>query len=286
VAVFTVVSGVRLLSRVALFECIRRDRRLEPGVPVRELARRYGVHRRTVRQALDAAVPPERVKPVVGRRSVLGPATVWIDEMLRADVSAPRKQRHTIVRIFERLREEHGFDEVAYTTVRNYVNRRRPQINAEAREGHRHVEGMVPQVHEPGAEAEVDFADVWVRLAGEPRKCHLFTLRMSYSGKAVHRVFASQAQEAFMQGHVEAFAVLGGVPTRHIRYDNLRPAVNQVCFGRNRVESQRWVAFRSHYGFDAFYCIPGIGGAHEKGGVEHEGGRFRRNHLVPVPSLN
>jgi hypothetical protein len=88
-----------------------------------------------------------------------------------------------------------------------------------------------------------------------------------------------------MQGHAEALAVLGGVPFRHIRYDNLRSAVSQVCFGRTRVESQRWTAFRSHYGFDAFYCLPGAEGAHEKGGVEHEGGRFRRTHLVPVPEV-
>lgn len=81
------------------------------------------------------------------------------------------------------------------------------------------------------------------------------------------------------------FRVLGGVPTRHIRYDNLKPAVRQVLFGRGRVESQRWVAFRSHYGFHAFYCLPGKDGAHEKGGVEHEGGRFRRNHLVPPPQV-
>jgi hypothetical protein len=158
-------------------------------------------------------------------------------------------------------------------------------IIAEARDGYQHLEGTVPQLHLPGQEAEVDFAAVWVRLAGEPVQCHQFTLRMSFSGKAVHRVFASQSQESFMQGHVEAFGVLGGVPTRHIRYDNLKPAVNKVCFGRNRIESLRWTAFRSHYGFDAFYCIPGIEGAHEKGGVEHEGGRFRRTHLVPVPEV-
>ena len=88
-----------------------------------------------------------------------------------------------------------------------------------------------------------------------------------------------------MEGHVAAFNVLGGVPTRHIRYDNLKPAVNRVCTGRSRVESERWLTFRAHYGFDAFYCIPGQEGAHEKGGVEHEGGRFRRTHLVPVPEV-
>jgi transposase len=268
-----------------LYSFIRRDRRVEPGLSQRALARRYGVGRRTVRLALASATPPPREKPVTAREPVLCPAAGWIDEMLRADLSAPRKQRHTIVRVHQRLREEHGFDGASYSTVRNYVNRRRPEIAEEAGRGRHQPQGVVPQVHAPGAEAEVDFCDVWVRLAGEPVKCHLFTLRLSYSGKAVHRVYASQSQEAFMEGHVEAFAVLGGVPTRHIRYDNLKPAVQQVCFGRTRVESQRWVAFRSHYGFDAFYCLPGVEGAHEKGGVEHEGGRFRRAHLVPVPEV-
>jgi transposase len=271
------------VSKVELYSFIRRDRRVEPGVSQRALARRYGVGRRTVRQALASAVPPPRREPVTPRQPVLGPAAAWVDEMLRADLSAPRKQRHTIVRVHRRLREEHGFDAASYSTVRNYVNRRRPEIAEEARQGRHQPQGTVPQVHEPGAEAEVDFCEAWVRLAGEPVKCHLFTLRLSYSGKAVHRLYASQSQEAFMEGHVEAFAVLGGVPTRHIRYDNLKPAVKRVCFGRTRVESTRWVAFRSHYGFDAFYCLPGVEGAHEKGGVEHDGGRFRRAHLVPMP---
>lgn len=217
---------------------------------------------------------------------MLEPAMGWIDTMLREDLTAPRKQRHTSQRIFDRLLVEYDFNLACYSTVCNYVNARRPQILAEAREGRMHVDGTVPQVHQPGAEAEVDFADVWVRLAGEPVQCHQFTLRMSYSGKAVHRIYASESQEAFMQGHVEAFGILGGIPTRHIRYDNLKPAVNRVCFGRTRIESQRWTAFRSHYGFDAFYCMPGQEGAHEKGGVEQEGGRFRRTHLVPVPEVD
>lgn len=272
------------LSRVELFARIRRDRRWDPDVSVRTLADRYGVHRRTVREALASAVPKERKKPPP-RRSVLEPAHGWIDEMLREDLRSPRKQKHTTIRIYQRLITEYGFTTVGKTVVYDYVARRRPEIIAEAKEGHVHLEGMVPQQHLPGEEAEVDFADVWVRIGGETTKCHLFTLRLSYSGKAIHRVFKSEAQEAFLEGHVEAFRALGGVPTRHIRYDNLKPAVNRVCFGRNRVESQRWVAFRSHYGFEAFYCIPGEEGAHEKGGVEQEGGRFRRTHLVPVPEV-
>ncbi|OKI45473.1 IS21 family transposase [Micromonospora sp. CB01531] len=274
-----------MFTRVELFERIRADRRADPSVSQRELARRHRVSRRTVRAALASAVPPPRKPPVRGRPLALGPVLAAVDEMLRSDVVGPRKQRHTIERICQRLAVEHGFTSASYSTVRNYVARRRPQILAEAREGRGHLDGMVPQVHPPGEEAEVDFAEAFAVVGGTQMKCYLFTLRMSYSGKAVHRVFASQGQEAFMEGHVEAFRVLGGVPTRHIRYDNLKPAVRQVLFGRGRVESQRWVAFRSHYGFHAFYCLPGKDGAHEKGGVEHEGGRFRRNHLVPPPQV-
>ncbi|MFB9739403.1 IS21 family transposase [Streptomyces thermocoprophilus] len=272
------------MSRVELFEHIRRDVRLDPSLSQRALAKKYGVHRRTVKQAIASAVPPPRKVP---RRKfrILDPAVGWIDAMLREDLKAPRKQKHTVERIVKRLAEEHDFDQASYSSVRNYVRKRRPEIVAEAKEGRRHLEGMVPQMHLPGEEAEVDFADVWVRVAGEAVKCHLFTLRLSYSGKAVHRVFASQAQESFLEGHAEAFRVLGGVPTRHIRYDNLKPAVRRVCTGRSRVESERWTLFRSHYGFEAFYCMPGEDGAHEKGGVEQEGGRFRRAHLVPVPDV-
>ena len=107
--------------------------------------------------------------------------------------------------------------------------------------------GFVPQAKEPGAEAEVDFGPVSIVLAGEVAACHLFAYRLSYSGKGVHRVYASCAQEAFLEGHVTAFEVTGGVPWRHIRYDNLSPAVAKVLTGRNRTETARWSAFRSWY---------------------------------------
>lgn len=118
-------------------------------------------------------------------------------------------------------------------------------------------------------------------------KCHLFCLRLSFSGKAVHRVFASGGQEAFFEGHEHAFRVLGGVPFGKIRYDNLKAAVASVLgFTRRRVETDRWTAFRSHYGIEPFYCTPGIEGAHEKGGVEGQIGWVRRNHFVPVPEID
>lgn len=270
-------------SRVELFEQIRREARTEE-VSVRALAKRHGVHRRTVRQALASAMPPEPAQRRWGARKI-DPFVDVIDEILRTDLVAPRKQRHTVRRIFARLIEEHdAAGLVSYSTLRAYVAERRPEIAAES--GHHLAQAFVPQTHEPGREAEVDFAELYVDLPEGRTKCYLFTLRMSVSGKAVHRVYATQSQEAFLEGHLTAFDVLGGIPTGHIRYDNLKSAVTRVLFGdRDRVENERWVLFRSHENFEAFYCIPGVAGAHEKGGVEGEGGRFRRNHLVPVPNV-
>jgi transposase len=182
------------------------------------------------------------------------------------------------------LVDEQAAEGVSYSTVRDYVAKRRPEIAAEAGRGV--AEGYVPQTHEPGGEAEVDFADLWVILRGVKTKTFLFTMRLSYSGKSVHRAFVTQAQEAFLEGHVQAFTEFGGTPIDKIRYDNLKAAVSRVLFGRDREESARWTAFKSHFGFDAFYCHPGVEGAHEKGGVEGEGGRFRRSHCVPMPAVD
>ena len=265
-----------------LFARIREDHR-QLGLGVRALSRKHGVHRRMVREALASPVPaprktPERVSPVLDSVAAL------IDAMLREDLDAPRKQRHTSRRIWQRLADEYGMP-VSYSYVCQYAGPRRAEIEAEHRAGSGSVAGFVPQAKEPGAEAEVDFGPVSIVLAGEVAACQLFAYRLSYSGKGVHRVYACCAQEAFFEGHVTAFEVTGGVPWRHIRYDNLSAAVSKVLCGRNRTETARWSAFRSWYGFEAFYCGPGIGGAHEKGGVEGEIGRYRRRWMVPVPRV-
>jgi transposase len=265
-----------------LFESIRRDHRREE-LSIRQLADKHGVHRRTVRQALESAVPLPRKKRVFAA-PVLDPVKPLIDGMLREDLDAPRKQRHTARRVLARLVDEHDVTCVSYSTVRGYVAKRRLEIAAEA--GRPLETGYVPQTHPPAAEAEVDFHDLWVVLRGVKTKTALFTMRLSFSARAAHRVSLSQGQEAFLEGHVYAFDRLGGVPVGKIRYDNLKPAVSRVLFGRTRQETQRWVAFRSTYGFDAFYCQPGREGSHEKGGVEGEGGRFCRNHCVPMPRVD
>ncbi|MFC6086545.1 IS21 family transposase [Sphaerisporangium aureirubrum] len=267
-------------DKVALYAAIRRESRV--GLSGRAIERKLQVSRRTVAKALVGDWPAPR-KKLPPRSTRLDPYKSAIDEMLRADLDAPKKQRHTAKRVFDRLVDEHAA-EVSYQMVRAYLTRRRPEIRIEAGRGPQHA--FVPQSHRPGAEAEVDFGEVTIRLAGELVKCVLFSLRMSYSGKAVHRVFASGGQEAFFEGHVHAFSVLGGVPFGKVRYDNLKAAVAQVLgFSRARVETPRWIAFREHYGIEPFYCQPGKQGAHEKGEVEGDIGWFRRNHLVPVPEV-
>jgi transposase len=259
-----------------LFEQIRRDRDLE-GLSIRALAERHAVHRRTVRQALGSPIPPARKPPLSRPAPVMGPYRALVDSWLEEDRTAPRKQRHTAHRVWERLVEEHGA-QVAERTVRKYVHHRRRELGLAV------GEVFVPQHRAPGAEAEVDWGEAEVDLAGVRTRVHLFQVRLSYSGAAFAAVFAHETQQAFLEAHVDAFAFLDGVPAL-VRYDNLGSAVKQILKGRRRVETDRFVALRSHYLFESAFTIAGVKGAHEKGGIENEVGRFRRRHLVPVPNV-
>ncbi|SDI84954.1 Transposase [Arthrobacter subterraneus] len=244
---------------------------------IRELSRVHRVHRRTVREALACAEPPARKTPV--RESpVLGPWKEIITGWLKEDLTAPVKQRHTGRRVWQRLVEEHGA-QIAESTVTHAVSRIRKELAVAV------ADVAVHQTHAAGAEAEVDFGEFWAVIAGIRMKLWMFVMRLSYSGKAVHVAYANQAQESFLDGHVLAFERFGGVPVSRVRYDNLKPAVIRLLLGRERVENPKFIAMRSHYGFDSFFCRPGVEGAHEKGGVEGEVGRYRRRWLTPVPEF-
>lgn len=258
-----------------LYEQIRKAHEREQ-LSIRELARRFGVHRRDVRQALASPVPPQR-KTAVRPATALDGYKAIVDGWLEADRTAPRKQRHTARRVWQRLVEEHGAS-VGESTVRRYVAEVRRRMDVPL------VEVMVPQHHPLGEEAEVDFGTASVFLAGTLVEVSMFVMRLSASGRGYTRAYLNEAQEVFLDGHVRAFEHFGGVPAR-IRYDNLKAAVERVLKGRDRIESDRFIAMRSHYRFDSFFCQPGIKGSHEKGGVEGEVGRFRRRHLVPVPRV-
>ncbi len=257
-------------------EQIRKARERE-GASIRELSRRFGVHRRDVRSALAGATPPSRQPPTPRPAPALGPYKALIEEWLAADRLAPRKQRHTARRVWQRLVEEHGAT-VSEGTVRRFV------AEVRARQEVTMADVFVPQRHPLGEEAEVDFGTASVYVAGLSTEVQLFVMRLSASGRAYARAYLNEGQEVFLDGHVRAFEHFGACPGR-IRYDNLKAAVERVLKGRDRIESDRFCAMRSHYGFDSFFCQPGIKGSHEKGGVEGEVGRFRRRHLVPVPHV-
>ena len=255
-----------------LFEQIRREYEFGVGT-IAGVSRKLGVHRRMVREALRSA-EPAATKPQQRRLRKLDSASDFIDRILRADVSAPPKQRHTARRIFDRLRVELPGFSGSERTVRGFVQRRRQQLGLERREV------FVPQTYAWGSEAQVDWYEAWAILSGERVKLQVFEMRSMGSGAAYHRAYTRATQQAFLEAHQLAFSYFGGV-FRVLRYDNLKSAVKQVLRGHRREETSRFIAFRSHWRFQSEFCNPARG--NEKGGVEGEGGYFRRNHWVPLP---
>ncbi len=257
-----------------LYEQIRREYEHGAGT-IRAVARKFGVHRREVRKALASATPDERKIPE-RERTKLSEATPFIDAILEADRKAPRKQRHTAHRIWTRLCREMPEVPVAESTVRRYVREKKEAMGLLGQET------FVAQSYSWGGEAQVDWYEGYAEFDGESRKTCLFCLRSMASGGAFHRAYPHANQQAFLEAHELAFEYFGGV-FRVLRYDNLKSAVKKILRGHQREETSRFIAFRSHWGYESEFCTPGEG--HEKGGVEGEGGQFRRNHLVPVPKV-
>jgi transposase len=261
---------------VELFEAIRREYEFGVGT-IQGVARKLGVHRRLVREALRVAVPQQ--KPVVPRpRPRLGPVADFVEAILEADRKAPRKQRHTAHRIYVRLCQERPNWPVAESTLRRYIRERKLALGLLAQET------FVPQQYRWGGEAQVDWYEAAADLGDERERervtLQVFVMRSMASGGAFHRAYLHATQQAFLDAHEHAFQYFGGV-FHQLRYDNLGSAVKRIVRGSRRDETARFVAFRSHWRFAAEFCTPGEG--HEKGGVEGEVGTFRRNHWVPVP---
>jgi transposase len=262
------------MRRVELIELIRREAR--EGASIRSLSRKYGVHRRVVRDALRSAVPPEPKRPERPHPAITTEVRAFIEDALTADKKAPRKQRHTARRIWQRIGAELGAS-VAESTIRSYVADRRRELGIG-------LQAYVPQHHEEGAQAEVDFYEAAVDFPWGRQDAQVIAVRSEASAAARHRAYPAQTQAAFFDGIAHGLSFHGGVfPV--MRFDNLPLAVAKVLRGRRRTEQDRFIAFRSHYGFESSFTTPGIQGAHEKGGVEGEAGRFRRRWFTPVPAV-
>jgi transposase len=228
--------------------------------------------RETVEKAIASAEPSAYTLRVPREAPVLGPYKERIDAMLAENEHLPRKQRYTGRRIYEVLVEA-GYTGSA-SGVNVYVWKRRKESKT--------PKLYLPLEFDAGQDAQMDWGEGEVIMAGEQVTVQLFVMRLCYSRKPFVMAFPAQKQEAFFAGHVAAFHHFEGVP-RRIAYDNLKAAVREVLEGHNREEQRAFVVFRSHYLFQSQFCTPGQG--HEKGSVEHLVGFSRRNYLVPLPEV-
>jgi transposase len=247
-----------------------RRRVLVDGLSRRAACRAYGIHWKTLRKILTHPEPPGYRRTRPRRTSILEPLLPVVHQILRDDKKAPRKQRHTAVRIYRRLRDEHGY-RGGLTVVKDAVRAWRG----------RNAEVFVPLAHPPG-EAQADFGEAEVTLDGRPAKVAVFVMTLPYSDALFCCAFPRECTEAFLEGHVRAFAFFGGVP-RRISYDNLKIAVAKIVGSRQRKVTGEFLRLASHHLFEAHFCL--VRRPNEKGHVETLVSYARRNFLVPVPCL-
>ncbi len=248
-----------------------RRRVLAEGLSRRQACRDYGLHWHTLTKILEHNEPPgyRQAQPRLKRK--LERFLPIIHEILKQDPRAPRKQRHTAKRIYDRLRAEHSYDG-GYTIVKDAVRAWRNQ----------QAEVYMPLVHPPG-EAQVDFGHAHVFLNGEEVKVAVFVMTLMYSDAVFCCVFPRECSETFLEGHCRAFEFFGGVP-RRIAYDNTKTAVAKIVGKRKRELTRDFLRLQSHHLFDCHFCL--VRRPNEKGQVEGLVGFTRRNFLVPVPRVS
>lgn len=255
------------MKTVELYARVRHAVMIE-GLSARGAADRFGINARTVSKMLAFSVPPGYVRRKPPYRPKLDGFMGVIDAILVADKDRPKKQRHTSRRIFERLRDEHGFTG-KITIVKDYVAGWRQRTQ----------EMFVPLVHPPG-QAQADFGEALGVIGGVECKIHFLAFDLPHSDAIFVAAFPAETTEAFCDGHVRAFAFFGGVP-QSILYDNTKIAVARILGDGRRQRTRVFSELQSHYLFTDRFGRPGKG--NDKGKVEGLVGYARRNFLVPVP---
>jgi len=256
------------MKKVEDYEGIRRAYFVE-HLSIRAIHKKLGFDRDTIRKAITHPAPEPYQLSKPRAAPVLGPYKSRITALLEESKKQHRKQRYTAHRIFEILgREGYQGSEGA---VHNYISQQRKK--------QKYRPAYLPLEFDPGMDAQVDWGEAEVELAGERIKVQLFVFRLNYSRVRFVMAFPFQKQEAFFEGHIQAFRFIGGVP-HQITYDNLTTAVYKVLEGHNRQEQEAFKTFRSYYLFASNYC--NVAQAHEKGGVESDVGFAQRNFLTPL----
>lgn len=240
------------------------------GMSQRAAAKHINISRDRVAKMLSYSAPPGYRRQATVRRPKLDGFIAIIDGWLEGDRSAPRKQRHTAKRIFDRLREERGFIG-GYTIIKDYVREHE----------RRHQEMFVPLAHPPG-QALADFGEAMVVIGGVEQKAHFFAFDLPHSDAGYVRAYPAAVAEAWVDGHVHAFAFFGAVP-QSILYDSDRCLVAKILADGTRKRATLFSAFLSHYLIRDRYGRPGKG--NDKGNVEGLVGYSRRNFMVPIPQF-
>lgn len=255
------------------YELVRRSV-LVDGLSKRKASEEFGLDRRTIAKMVEHALPLGYQCKAPRAKPKLGPFLAIIEHIVAGDESAPTKQRHYAMRIFERLRDEHGYDG-GPTQVRAYVA---------VLKGRRPKEAFVPLVSIPG-EAEIDFYEAWIELGGVMRKTHNFLMTLPLSGVWFTFAYPAENAESFADGHVRAFEFFGGVPRRCV-YDNPSYAVStggKPLTGRRRDLTRTFAELKSTFLFEAEFAAPRKG--NEKGAVESKVKTARSACFVPVPKV-
>jgi transposase len=240
----------------------------QDGQSKRAIARRFGISRDSVDKIIVYSVPPgyRRVAPI--KRPKLDGFTDHIDQWLQEDDGRPKKQRHTAKRVFERLRDEHSFAG-GYTIVKTYM-----------REHQRRSREMFVPLHHPPGHGQADFGEALVVIGGIEQKAYFFAFDLPHSDAYYVRAYPAATAEAWMDGHVHAFAFFGRVP-QSVLYDNDRCLVAQILPDGTRKRARLFSGLLSHYVIEDRYGRPGKG--NDKGSVEGLVGFARRNFMVPLP---
>ena len=253
---------------------IRRAHR--DGMSIREIARRFHHSRPKIRQILRGESEPKPyAKRSRQRAPKLGPFKTRILEILKEDESAPPKQRHTAMRIFERLRDEdcdEGRYLGAYDSVRRFV-----KLHRESKR-----ETFIPLDHDPGQRVEADFGEIQVDFPDGRRKVNVLILVWSYSNAPFAIALPTQRTEAILEGMAQAFEFFGCVP-KEVWWDNPRTVADAVLSGRERKINARYAALASHFAFEPLFCLPASG--NEKPVVENRVKTLERKWSTPVPQM-
>ena len=238
-------------------------------VPLRQLERETGIHRKTLRKVRDNSQPPgyQRTKPI--EKTKIGPYIKRIKAIIESDKQVHKKQRHTAKKIFEILQSEE-FDG-GYTIVKDAVR----QIKKTSKEV------FMPLSQRPG-EAQVDFGQAVVKFTGTLKKVMFFVMSMVHSDAMFVMAFPRECTEAFMEAHVRAFDFFGCVPNR-ISYDNTRIAITKILTHHKRKHTTEFKRLISHYLFEPHFC--NVRRPNEKGIVEGSVKYSRLNFMVPVPQV-